>query len=204
MKGKDLSDARILRTPDGIKTHLIFLNNLKCASDEAEPTETHRMIKRMHDRGALARIYTQNNDARDRAEQSKRRAGMLGSVRPAITLHGGSSISPDWDRSIGEMAAFDRSQRPDMIPVMGTSLKVHGFRVLLRDFAQGVGNVLVNRIDVATGDWAEIFDHVMLGASDDFARQLQLLEPIKTSATVENASLLSVTARAVIDLTLDD
>ncbi|KAH9835915.1 DHS-like NAD/FAD-binding domain-containing protein [Rhodofomes roseus] len=57
----------------------------------------------------------------------------VGTLRPAIVLY--DEPHPLGD-DIGSMQLADMTRKPDMLIVMGTSLKVHGFKKLVKDFAK--------------------------------------------------------------------
>ncbi|KAI0068170.1 DHS-like NAD/FAD-binding domain-containing protein [Artomyces pyxidatus] len=59
----------------------------------------------------------------------------IGTLRPAIVLY--DEAHPLGD-DIGCIQAADVSRKPDMLIIMGTSLKVHGLRKLVKDFAKAV------------------------------------------------------------------
>lgn len=63
------------------------------------------------------------------------RALKIGILRPAIVLY--DEPHPLGDE-IGSMQTADINRKPDMLIIMGTSLKVHGFKKLVRDFARVV------------------------------------------------------------------
>ncbi|KAL6298694.1 DHS-like NAD/FAD-binding domain-containing protein [Sparassis latifolia] len=63
------------------------------------------------------------------------RALKIGKLRPAIVLY--DEPHPLGD-DIGSMQSADITRKPDMLIIMGTSLKVHGFKKLVKDFARAV------------------------------------------------------------------
>ncbi|KAI0719934.1 DHS-like NAD/FAD-binding domain-containing protein [Cerioporus squamosus] len=63
------------------------------------------------------------------------RALKVGTLRPAIVLY--DEPHPLGD-DIGTIQTADIARKPDMLIVMGTSLKVHGFKKLVKDFARRV------------------------------------------------------------------
>jgi NAD+-dependent protein deacetylase SIR2 len=63
------------------------------------------------------------------------RALRVGSLRPAIVLY--DEPHPLGD-DIGEIQTSDLSKRPDMLIIMGTSLKVHGLKKLVKEFAKAI------------------------------------------------------------------
>ncbi|CAG8775843.1 3096_t:CDS:2, partial [Gigaspora margarita] len=60
--GKDLFDARLLRTNESIKAFNLFMGSLKELIINAKPTATHFFIKKLADMKKLRRVYTQNID----------------------------------------------------------------------------------------------------------------------------------------------
>ncbi len=63
------------------------------------------------------------------------RALKVGTLRPAIVLY--DEPHPLGD-DIGTIQTADIARKPDMLIIMGTSLKVHGFKKLVKDFARRV------------------------------------------------------------------
>ena len=105
----------------------------------------------------------------------------IGTLRPAIVLY--DEPHPLGD-DIGSIQTADMSRKPDMLIVMGTSLKVHGLRRLVKDFARIVHTsmpsvlssgkktkswtgkvVFVNRTPPG-GEWADVFDYHVAGDTD--------------------------------------
>lgn len=87
---------------------------------------------------------------------------------------------------IGTIQTADLGRKPDMLIIMGTSLKVHGLKKLVKDFAKSIhtppntktkssppkntkslaGKVIfVNRTPPA-GEWADIIDYHIAGETD--------------------------------------
>ncbi|EIN14004.1 DHS-like NAD/FAD-binding domain-containing protein [Punctularia strigosozonata HHB-11173 SS5] len=63
------------------------------------------------------------------------RALKIGNLRPAIVLY--DEPHPLGD-DIGAIHAADVNKKPDMLIILGTSLKVHGLKKLVKDFAKAV------------------------------------------------------------------
>ncbi|KAG7096576.1 hypothetical protein E1B28_003996 [Marasmius oreades] len=63
------------------------------------------------------------------------RAIRIGTLRPAIVLY--DEIHPLGD-DIGTVQSFDLGRKPDMLIIMGTSLKVHGLKKLVKEFSKAV------------------------------------------------------------------
>ncbi|CAE6508237.1 unnamed protein product [Rhizoctonia solani] len=109
------------------------------------------------------------------------RALKCGTLRPAIVLY--DEPHPLGDH-IGAVQTSDLGKRPDLLIVMGTSLKVHGLRLLVKSFAKAVHssrpspsatttshsflhNVLfVNRTPPPPGEWTSVIDYHIQGDAD--------------------------------------
>ncbi|KZT30863.1 DHS-like NAD/FAD-binding domain-containing protein [Neolentinus lepideus HHB14362 ss-1] len=59
----------------------------------------------------------------------------VGSLRPAIVLY---DEPHPLGEDIGAIQTADMNRKPDLLVIMGTSLKVHGFKKLVKDFARVV------------------------------------------------------------------
>lgn len=104
----------------------------------------------------------------------------VGTLRPAIVLY--DEPHPLGD-DIGAIQTADVSKKPDMLIIMGTSLKVHGLKKLVKDFAKtvhasgpspsstGKGKswagkvVFVNRTPPGA-EWTGIIDYHVAGETD--------------------------------------
>ncbi|GJE85882.1 NAD-dependent protein deacetylase SIR2 [Phanerochaete sordida] len=74
--------------------------------------------------------------SRSKAREARAaRALKVGTLRPAIVLY--DEPHPLGD-DIGVIQSADLARRPDMLIIMGTSLKVHGFKKLVKEFARAV------------------------------------------------------------------
>ena len=74
--GKDLFSSSLFRSPDSTSLFYSFIAELKLAVSAAEPSATHRFIKKLDDKGKLMRSYTQNIDGMEK------RVGMKCSSSP--------------------------------------------------------------------------------------------------------------------------
>lgn len=103
-----------------------------------------------------------------RVAQGKRKVA-TGTLRPDIVLYNENHPFGD---AIGKIQSSDLSRSPDVLLVMGTSLKVHGLRLLVRKAAKIVhGNkkgcvILVNKTPVVGKEWAGVFDYFVEGETD--------------------------------------
>jgi NAD+-dependent protein deacetylase SIR2 len=114
------------------------------------------------------------------------RALKIGTLRPGIVLY--DEAHPLGD-DIGAIQAFDVSRKPDMLIIMGTSLKVHGLRKLVKDFAKAVhasappdplsakkswmGKVVFVNKTPPGSEWNGIIDYHVEGDTDDWAHKVE-------------------------------
>lgn len=111
----------------------------------------------------------------------------IGSLRPAIVLY--DEAHPMGD-DIGKIQSQDMARRPDMLIVMGTSLKVHGLKKLVKEFAKVVHTsassatgsprrvkkwqgkvVFVNKTAPGT-EWSELIDYHIMGDVDKWVEKV--------------------------------
>ncbi|TNY22992.1 DHS-like NAD/FAD-binding domain-containing protein [Rhodotorula diobovata] len=100
-------------------------------------------------------------------------------LRPSITLYNesppASSASTIGSLSLSDLSA---SPGPDVMLVMGTSLRIPGFKKLVKEFARSVKSrggvrVLVNREEIGSkSEWRDVFDYQVLGDTDAFVTRL--------------------------------
>ncbi|KAG1762978.1 DHS-like NAD/FAD-binding domain-containing protein [Suillus occidentalis] len=111
------------------------------------------------------------------------RALKIGTLRPAIVLY--DEPHPLGD-DIGTIQTMDIARKPDMLIIMGTSLKVHGLKKLVKDFAKvvhatGTGTtpsgtpkvqkswqgkvIFVNKTPPGS-EWSDIIDYHVAGETD--------------------------------------
>lgn len=115
-----------------------------------------------------------------RQERGKRALG-VGKLRPDIVLYG--EEHPD-SQQISTIIQHDISLAPDMLIVMGTSLKVHGLKTVVREFAKAVHNrrdgkvIFVNYTKPAESVWADTFDFWVEMDCDAWIEDLREKKPI--------------------------
>lgn len=113
----------------------------------------------------------------DERQQTGKRGLAVGSLRPNIVLYGeehpqNSLLSP--------FVPFDASSQPDVLIIMGTSLKVFGLQKIIREFAKAVhatkkGKVVfVNRTKPAESVWDSYIDYFVPMDCDDWVADLRL------------------------------
>lgn len=98
------------------------------------------------------------------------RAISVGSLRPAIVLY---EENHPFAEEIGGIQAYDLTRKPDVLLIMGTSLKVHGLKLLVKDFAKKVHSrggivVFVNATAPAKKEWDGIIDYHVMGQTDQW------------------------------------
>jgi hypothetical protein len=119
----------------------------------------------------------------------------IGTLRPAIVLY--DEPHPLGD-DIGTIQTADISRKPDMLIIMGTSLKVHGLKKLVKDFAKTVHSssstggkplspknlnnkstkswagkvIFVNRTPPPQGEWSDIIDYHVEGETDKWVEKV--------------------------------
>ena len=116
------------------------------------------------------------------------RALKVGTLRPAIVLY--DEAHPLGD-DIGTIQSQDIVRKPDMLIIMGTSLKVHGLKKLVKEFAKAVhtsattsangspkrGNkwqgkvVFVNKTAPGS-EWSDVIDYHVMGETDTWVEKV--------------------------------
>ncbi|KAH9004043.1 DHS-like NAD/FAD-binding domain-containing protein [Lactarius hatsudake] len=113
----------------------------------------------------------------------------IGTLRPAVVLY--DEAHPLGD-DIGAIQASDVSRKPDMLIIMGTSLKVHGLRRLVKEFAKAVhasappdptstkaqaknwvGKVIFVNKTPPGGEWNGIIDYHVEGETDAWTHRVE-------------------------------
>ena len=100
----------------------------------------------------------------------------IGELRPNIVLYGEDHPQ---NSLLVPLIAFDQSSNPDLLIIMGTSLRVHGLQKVVRDFAKIVHNqkngrvVFVNRTRPSESQWDGIIDDYVAMDCDDWVNDLK-------------------------------
>lgn len=101
----------------------------------------------------------------NRVRQDRGKRGTkIGTLRPNIVLYGEEHPSAD---AVGTITAHDLALAPDLLLILGTSLHVHGLKVLVREFAKCVharagdkGKVIfVNLSRPSESVWKDVLDY---------------------------------------------
>ncbi|GAA5958042.1 hypothetical protein JCM8115_001110 [Rhodotorula mucilaginosa] len=129
--------------------------------------------------------------AQSRKLESKRaiNPSQLAFLRPAIVLYDDPSFASSSAAShISSIADADLAAGPTCLIVAGTSLRIPGFRSLVKDFSKAVRQqggfcVLVNR-EAVSKEWNAVFDYHFLGDTEVFAQHFtNLLDAFLPSST---------------------
>jgi NAD-dependent SIR2 family protein deacetylase len=94
-------------------------------------------------------------------EGKGRRSLAVGRLRPDIVLYGEEHPSADL---VGPIITHDLSLGPDILLILGTSMRVHGLKVMVREFAKAVHGrggsvVFVNQTKPPDSIWGEVIDY---------------------------------------------
>jgi NAD-dependent histone deacetylase SIR2 len=110
------------------------------------------------------------------------RAIRVGSLRPGIVLY--DETHPLGD-DIGSIHTADLVRKPDMLIIMGTSLKVHGLKKLVKDFARTIHSpssgasgskkpckvIFVNKTPPGS-EWSDFIDCHISGETDPWSTRV--------------------------------
>ncbi|ODA83681.1 hypothetical protein RJ55_02196 [Drechmeria coniospora] len=109
-----------------------------------------------------------------REERGKRALG-VGKLRPDIVLYGEEHPN---SHLISPIVTHDLALCPDMLLILGTSLRVHGLKVMVREFAKAVHSkngkvVFVNFTKPPESSWGEVIDYWIQWDCDAWVADLQ-------------------------------
>lgn len=113
-----------------------------------------------------------------RQEKGKRALG-VGKLRPDIVLYGEEHPQSDL---ISPIVQHDLSIGPDLMLVLGTSLKVHGLKVMVREFAKAIHQkggkvVFINFTKPSESIWGDIIDYWVQWDCDAWVDDLKERKP---------------------------
>lgn len=113
-----------------------------------------------------------------REERGKRALG-VGKLRPDIVLYGEEHPNA---HLISPIVTHDLGLCPDMLLILGTSLRVHGLKVLVREFAKAIHNrggkvVFVNFTKPPESSWGDVIDYWVQWDCDAWVSDLQTRVP---------------------------
>lgn len=113
-----------------------------------------------------------------REEKGKRALG-IGALRPDIVLYGEEHPQAEL---ISSIVQHDLSVGPDLMLVLGTSLKVHGLKVMVREFAKAIHQkggkvVFINFTQPSESIWGDIIDYWVQWDCDAWVDDLKQRKP---------------------------
>ena len=113
-----------------------------------------------------------------RQEKGKRALG-VGKLRPDIVLYGEEHPQSDL---ISPIVQHDLSAGPDLLLVLGTSLRVHGLKVMVKEFAKAVHNkggkvVFINFTKPSESVWGDSIDYWIQWDCDAWVTDLKDRKP---------------------------
>ncbi|PHH68881.1 hypothetical protein CDD82_202 [Ophiocordyceps australis] len=111
-----------------------------------------------------------------REEKGKRALG-VGKLRPDIVLYGEEHPN---SHLISPIITHDLSLHPDMLLILGTSLRVHGLKVMVREFAKAVhskGGKVVFVNFTKPPSWGDMIDYWIQWDCDAWVADLQSRVP---------------------------
>ncbi|KAF6844255.1 NAD-dependent histone deacetylase HST3 [Colletotrichum musicola] len=114
-----------------------------------------------------------------RQERGKRALG-VGKLRPDIVLYGEEHPNA---HLISPIVTHDLGLSPDLLLILGTSLKVHGLKVLVREFAKTIHGrggkvVFVNFTKPPESSWGDIIDYWVQWDCDAWVSNLKERIPL--------------------------
>jgi len=114
-------------------------------------------------------------------EARGKRALKIGTLLPNIVLYNDPTPHPTAEAT-ATVISTDLSRKPDLLLIFGTSLKVHGIKKLVRDFAKIVHAnngvvVLVNRDELGKAEWQNHIDYWVEGDCDTWVHELRARIP---------------------------
>lgn len=117
----------------------------------------------------------------DRREQGKRGIA-IGSLRPNVVLYGEQHPAAD---TVSAITTHDLRFGPDVLLILGTSLKVHGLKVMVKEFAKSVhrktgkqGTVIFVNLTPPPGSvWNNFIDYWVAMDCDEWVENLRRRRP---------------------------
>lgn len=98
----------------------------------------------------------------------------IGTLRPAIVLY---DEPHPLGEDISDLQMYDMRRGPDVLLIMGTSLKVHGLKRLVKDFAKVVhdkkGVVVFVNATPPSKEWDGVIDYHIEGDTDTWVERME-------------------------------
>jgi NAD-dependent histone deacetylase SIR2 len=108
-----------------------------------------------------------------------KRRSKIGTLLPNIVLYN-DTTHPSTMTTTTVISA-DLAREPDLLLIFGTSLKVHGIKKLVKDFAKIVHEnkgyvIFVNKVKPAKTEWNNVIDYWVEGDCDEWVNDLKSRE----------------------------
>ena len=118
----------------------------------------------------------------DARQATGKRGLSVGSLRPNIVLYGEDHPS---NSVLNPFPAYDASCQPEVLVIMGTSLKVYGLQKIVREFAKAIHSlkndkgkiIFINRTRPAESVWENTLDYYVSMDCDDWVGDLKVRRP---------------------------
>ena len=118
----------------------------------------------------------------DARQATGKRGLSVGSLRPNIVLYGEDHPS---NAVLNPFPAYDASCQPEVLIIMGTSLKVYGLQKIVREFAKAIHSlkndkgkiIFINRTRPAESAWENVLDYYVSMDCDDWVGDLKVRRP---------------------------
>ena len=103
-----------------------------------------------------------------------RRKLRSGFLRPDIVLY---NEPHPYGETIADFVCADMAKQPNLLLVMGTSLKIAGLKKMIKDFAKGMKSrvggennliIYVNKTPCSRAEWQNVFDFELIGECDEW------------------------------------
>lgn len=125
-----------------------------------------------------------------RQEKGKRALG-IGKLRPDIVLYGEEHPQSDL---ISPIVQHDLAAGPDLLLVLGTSLRVHGLKVMVKEFARAVHKkggkvVFINFTKPSESAWGDVLDYWIEWDCDAWVEDLKTRKPLLWLSSDERIEL---------------
>ncbi|CAH2351260.1 NAD-dependent histone deacetylase Hst3p [[Candida] railenensis] len=137
----------------------------------------------------------------ERLYSGKRMTGNIGLLRPSIVLYGENHPQAEY---LARGLNHDLKSRPDLLLIMGTSLKVDGVKKLVRSLSTSIHSkggkiIFVNKTPLSSSSWNGIIDYQVLSDCDEFVKSVKREIPdlFLTQEQLDSKKLLTPAKKAV-------
>jgi NAD-dependent histone deacetylase SIR2 len=110
-------------------------------------------------------------------EAMGKRSLKIGTLLPNIVLYNDPTPHPSTTTTATVISA-DKLRKPDLMLIFGTSLKVHGIKKLVKDFAKTVHAnkglvIFINKGQLPKSEWSSVVDYWVEGDCDAWVHDLK-------------------------------